>query len=157
MTTEQQEFIALWKASGWTKAEAARQLDLSRSAVGRFVEGKISPSIQTLKLFKLILAAEKPGALTGAVLHEEYEQTEWEKKILRALRPLHREDRDRVLRTITAMIEGLPQRPTVEYPSLSSQRHPVEAIEEISSTKISEKAASLKTRIAHLRAQKSQV
>lgn len=114
MRPENIEFISLWKSSGWKKAETARRLDLDRSSVGKFISNQIAPSSQTLKLFKLILASEVPGALTGAAqLREgEYAQSEWEKELCDELRGLSHEDRGRVLNAVKAFASGLPKRET---------------------------------------------
>ena len=123
MKAENVEFIALWKATNWSQAETARRLDLSRSAVGKFIKGVVTPSAQTLKYFKMILVTDMPGALTGAsaALNEgEMAMSDWEKKLFAELRGLHAHDRERVLNAIKAFVAGLPKRPPVDY--LSSGR-----------------------------------
>jgi transcriptional regulator with XRE-family HTH domain len=111
------EFIALFEASGWTQAEVARQLHLDRSSVGKFLKGIVSPSGQTLKLFKLILADQKPEALTANDPPMAFIDGAgaWEEKVLGDLRDLHIEDRNRVLEVMRTMIRGLPKREPVKY------------------------------------------
>lgn len=111
MRTENAEFISLWEASGWTKAETARRLDLSRSAIGKFVEGTTMPSVQTLRLFKFVLASERPGALTGTLKGAGMELADWERKLFDELRGLAAEDRERVLNAVKAFAAGLPRNP----------------------------------------------
>jgi transcriptional regulator with XRE-family HTH domain len=109
MKPENKQFIALVNAAGWTPAEAARRLDLGRSSTSRFMSGEITPSPPVLKLLKLILATEMPGALTAAhALHEE-SLTPWEREIIEELRPLRLEDRNRVIDVMRTMIKGLPK------------------------------------------------
>jgi len=119
---ENQEFTSLWESSGWSKAETARKLDLDRSSIGKFITGQIAPSSQTLKLFKLILADEVPGALTGATQLQENEMglSEWEAELLGELRLLHTEDRQRVLNAVKAFVAGLPKREPMKYPTPAS-------------------------------------
>lgn len=51
-----QEFIELFEASGWSQAEVARQLDLTRSGVNQIVTGTAKPSQTLVRLFRLVLA-----------------------------------------------------------------------------------------------------
>ena len=68
MKPVKREFLQLASRSGWSQAELARQLELTRGGVHGIVKGKTSPSPGLLKLLKLVLAQEKPEALTGALL-----------------------------------------------------------------------------------------
>lgn len=63
MDPKKQEFKRLLDLSGWTQAEAARKLELTRGGVNGLVTGKSVPSQATLKLFRLILESERPEAL----------------------------------------------------------------------------------------------
>jgi hypothetical protein len=58
-----QEFSDLMKVIGWTQAEAARQLAMTSGAVNQLVNpnSPVRPSQTTLRLFKLIVAAQRPG------------------------------------------------------------------------------------------------
>lgn len=108
---ETKEFLSLWDASKWkNQAEAGRKLELTRSAIGKILKGKSRPSSGTLKLFKLVLLMEQPGALTGSVLREaEMEVSEWERDLLREIRDLGADDRSRILNAVRAMVAGLPK------------------------------------------------
>lgn len=57
------EFMRLLRSSGWSKAEAARQLDVTPSLISQYANGVTRPSPQMLRLFKLVLATENPSAL----------------------------------------------------------------------------------------------
>jgi len=51
-----QEFIALFELSGWSQAEAARQLHLTRGGVNGIITGKASVSASTVELLRLKVA-----------------------------------------------------------------------------------------------------
>jgi transcriptional regulator with XRE-family HTH domain len=55
-----QEFRRLLRASGWSQAEAARQLGMTPSALSQIVRDNspVRPSPVTLRLFQLLLARE---------------------------------------------------------------------------------------------------
>ena len=55
------EFIDLYEQSGWSQAEAARQLELTRGGVNGIITGPTVPSLATVKLFQLILASKAPA------------------------------------------------------------------------------------------------
>ena len=62
-----QEFLDLMKVIGWTQAEAARQLAMTSGAVNQLVNvnSPVRPSQTTLRLFKLIVAAQRPEAINA--------------------------------------------------------------------------------------------
>src|ERR1700689_5444302 len=64
-----QEFRDLLEISGWSQAEAARQLGMTPSALSQIVRenSPVKPSAVTLRLFKLLLWREKPAALRSMV------------------------------------------------------------------------------------------
>lgn len=57
------EFVELLNASGWTSAEAARQLEVTPGLISQYRSGSTRPSPQMLRLFKLVLVGENPAAL----------------------------------------------------------------------------------------------
>ena len=65
-----QEFLDLMKVIGWTQAEAARQLAMTSGAVNQLVNpnSPVRPSQTTLRLFKLIVAAQRPEAINAKTL-----------------------------------------------------------------------------------------
>lgn len=116
MRPENIEFLALLEASSWSQSEAARRLELNRATVSQYVHDTISPSAQVLALFKLILANEQPGALSASLkTNEEGGLSGWERRAIEDLRWLHKEDRDRVLNAMKALVAGLPRRAPVNY------------------------------------------
>lgn len=65
------EFIRLFHKSGWSQAEIARKLDLTRGGVNGIITGSTVPSEATLKHFRLTLLLEgKPEAATDQTLRE---------------------------------------------------------------------------------------
>lgn len=70
MRPESLEFFALIEAAGWNQAEAARRLELNPGTISQY-KGEVAPSVQTLKLLKMILANERPEALSSSYqLHD---------------------------------------------------------------------------------------
>ena len=125
MRQENIDFIALYEASGWSEAEAARHLETTRASVNRWLTGELTPKKGWIKLFKLILAEQNPGALTAASrIPEEDRLAEWERKILEDLRWLQDEDRQRVLKAMKALMDGLPRKAPVRNMT-SSKTHQV--------------------------------
>jgi hypothetical protein len=51
------QFIELYQESGWSQAEVARQLELTRGGVNGIITGPTVPSLATVKLFQLILGS----------------------------------------------------------------------------------------------------
>jgi len=93
------EFIALFRRSGWSQAELARKLEMTRGGVNGVITGRTSPSAMALRLFRLILVGECPEALAAApapVLEP------WEEQVLGTLRGLNPAERVRLLGVIDA-------------------------------------------------------
>src|SRR5437764_11309915 len=77
------EFIQLFKVSGWTQAEVARQLELTRGGVNGIITGPTVPSLATVKLFQLILASREGGEKSKTVAAGE---EDWAEPLLKELR-----------------------------------------------------------------------
>jgi len=67
------EFKRLFEASGWSQAEAARQLDLTRGGVNGIVTGPNSVSEATVRLFRYVLAEK--GIILGDQAHGPIRET----------------------------------------------------------------------------------
>jgi len=103
------EFRELLSASGWSQAEAARQLAMSPSALSQIVRrnSPVRPSPVTLRLFQLLLWREKPEALRGLAAGALPSGAEpWEQDVVQALRKIPPKARGGVLRRIFALIEA---------------------------------------------------
>jgi hypothetical protein len=70
MHPRKREFINLFNASGWSKAELARHLRYTRGGIQTLLEGPSVPTEATLKLLKLVLLSEKPEALRAVTPNE---------------------------------------------------------------------------------------
>lgn len=65
MEALKQRFIKLFEASGWTQAEAARRLEMTRGGVNGIITGNTVPSPGAVKLLELLVAENG-----NAVAHE---------------------------------------------------------------------------------------
>lgn len=55
------EFLDLFRASGWSQAEVARRLGMTRGGVNGIVTRETVPSLATVRLFRLVLQNDRPG------------------------------------------------------------------------------------------------
>jgi len=109
------EFSRLLARSGWTQAEAARQLSLTPAAISRYLSGETRPSMTVIRLLKLLLQdtapvavpADSVGAGTGPMLPLE----PWEGRLLRELRQLDAETRRQVVSGLRTLIRACRPRP----------------------------------------------
>lgn len=103
MDALREEFKALLRRSGWNQAAAARQLDLSPPSVSRYLSDTDTPSKQTIRLFKMLLA-DAPE--TPAALREEaapYATENWRQRALAA---------EQELAELKARLSGLLSEPS---------------------------------------------
>ena len=63
MDPKKAQFLELWKRTGWTQAELARRLELSRGGINGIITGTTVPSAGLVKLLQLVIFTEKPGLL----------------------------------------------------------------------------------------------
>jgi len=105
------EFINLFKASGWTQAEVARQLELTRGGVNGIITGSTVPSQATLKLFKLILLAEKPEAMKASERSLAIRRTEklWLRELIAEMRRVSPSHRARLVLALKTMATAFPK------------------------------------------------
>lgn len=94
------EFLALLEASGWSKAEAARQLDVTPSLISQYASGGTRPSPQMVRLFKLVLATERPEALEAGPNAPELRAVQTQ------VREIHGRDAG-AFRSVRAMVDGV--------------------------------------------------
>ncbi len=59
MDSAKRDFIQLFNDSGWTQAEAARHLEMTRGGLNGIIKGETVPHPSTLKLFRYILDERK--------------------------------------------------------------------------------------------------
>jgi len=86
MESANDEFKKLLHLSGWNQTRAAQELELQPASVSRYVNDIDKPSPQTLRLFTLMLAAEKPIKGGAAALRDNpgAEAEIWRKRALAA-------------------------------------------------------------------------
>jgi transcriptional regulator with XRE-family HTH domain len=102
-------FRKLLRASGWSQAEAARQLGMSPSALSQIVRDNspVRPSPVTLRLFQLLLWREKPAGMRPAPRPpvESRSDEAWAHNLYRKLNKLDPEIRDIVLGRLFGIIK----------------------------------------------------
>jgi transcriptional regulator with XRE-family HTH domain len=103
-----QEFRDLLQASGWSQAEAARQLAMTPSALSQIVRenSPVRPSPVTLRLFGLLLLGKKAGDQGLARRQRKTRAKKWEQDLIRALRRIPPNTRRPILGVLYAMIEA---------------------------------------------------
>ena len=111
------EFIELFRRTGWTQAELARKLEMTRGGVNGIVTGPTIPSAAALQFLRLTLLAERPQALGGTGRLSEFDLAPWEKKLVHDLRRLAPEDRATVLETFKTLAAGFRSKPAGVTPA----------------------------------------
>jgi transcriptional regulator with XRE-family HTH domain len=104
-----QQFRELLKASGWTQAEAARQLCITPGALSQIVRSNspVKPSPVTLRLFKLLLVRQNPEAqvtLQDAPHKPDFHLEEEERNLIEALRQMPHNARRHVVKAFNLII-----------------------------------------------------
>jgi transcriptional regulator with XRE-family HTH domain len=125
------EFAELFKASGWSQAEVARHLELTRGGVNGIITGDTEPSPALVKLFKYVLMSQKPDALKPAQAHEIREtlnREAWAEELLNELRGVDEKQRDGLIKALKEVVRSFPRTKPVRYPPLrrNSDGHPKE-------------------------------
>jgi transcriptional regulator with XRE-family HTH domain len=101
-----QEFRELLEASGWSQAEASRQLGMTPSALSQIVRhnSPVNPSAVTLRLFKLLLIREKPGSVQASRTHRMAFPEQWERDLVEELREIPPMVREPLVRGFRALV-----------------------------------------------------
>jgi transcriptional regulator with XRE-family HTH domain len=107
------EFARLLKAAGWSQAEAARRLQLTRGAVSQILSGRTNPRASTLNLLRL-LARDQSAAPPEATVPMQ----EWERQFLDQIRDLPADRRKQALELIRDLAPGSG------HPSPTGRRRP---------------------------------
>ena len=107
------EFIQLFKVSGWTQAEVARQLELTRGGVNGIITGRTVPSHATVKLFRLILLSEKPEVMSAAARPAtlQYAEESWLRELLDEMRRVAPGHRQRLISALKSVAASFPKNP----------------------------------------------
>src|SRR4051812_10531618 len=97
------EFLQLFESSGWSQAEVARQLELTRGGVNGIITGPTVPSLATVKLFQLILASKAPvRANSPGVSSVE----EWAKPLLEELKKIEPSQRSHLVAALCEVVRS---------------------------------------------------
>jgi transcriptional regulator with XRE-family HTH domain len=108
-----QEFRDLLQASGWSQAEAARQLAMTPSALSQIVRknSPVRPSLVTLRLFGLLLRRTRGAAVRRMTRGQrKMRAKKWEQDLIRGLRRIPPKTSSPILSVVYAMIEAARSR-----------------------------------------------
>ncbi len=115
-------FIELFSASGWSQAEVARRLEMTRGGVNGIVTGDSVPSAAAVKLFEMILSSEGRMPHVNHALREgESIFSPDEMELVHELRRLDPAARDQTVECLLKMLALLPKR-KVRYSDGSSPK-----------------------------------
>ncbi len=100
------EFLALLQTSGWTKAEAARRLEVTPSLISQYANGVTRPSPQMVRLFKLVLVSDRPAARNPAPAGNAPGDATELQLVAAQLREIYEHD-PAAFRHVVAMVDGV--------------------------------------------------
>jgi transcriptional regulator with XRE-family HTH domain len=95
------QFIELYEKSGWTQAEVARQLELTRGGVNGIITGPTIPSLATVKLFQLILGSRLGD---GKELPAAAPDEKWAEPLLEELRSVEESRRAKLVAALCEVV-----------------------------------------------------
>ncbi|HYE29877.1 MAG TPA: helix-turn-helix domain-containing protein [Methylomirabilota bacterium] len=105
------EFLDLFRNSGWSQAEAARRLGMTRGGVNGIVTRETVPSLATVKLFRLVLQNDRPGIKLPKPNAEASElenlppvSEKWIQPLLDDIRLVKEEKRNEMIRCIRQIV-----------------------------------------------------
>src|ERR1041385_850908 len=100
------QFIELYQRSGWSQAEVARQLELTRGGVNGIITGPTVPSLATVKLFHLML-----GSRAGAGKASEVAMAgeSWAEPLLAELRDVEEAKRAKLVAALCEVVRAAKQ------------------------------------------------
>jgi transcriptional regulator with XRE-family HTH domain len=103
-----QEFRELLAESGWSQAEASRQLGMTPSALSQIVRDNspVRPSAVTLRLFKLLLLRENPDSAQARKTHRMAFPEQWERDLVEELREIPPMIREPLVRGFRALVRA---------------------------------------------------
>lgn len=103
-----QEFRELLAESGWSQAEASRQLGMTPSALSQIVRDNspVRPSAVTLRLFKLLLLRENPDSAQARKTHRMAFPEQWERDLVEELREIPPMIREPLVRGFRALVRS---------------------------------------------------
>lgn len=110
-TDTKQEFRELLAESGWSQAEASRQLGMTPSALSQIVRDNspVRPSAVTLRLFRLLLLRENPNSAQAKKTHRMAFPEQWERDLVEELREIPPMVREPLVRGFRALVRTAAQ------------------------------------------------
>jgi hypothetical protein len=106
MNPQKERFIELFKSTGWSQAETARQMDMTRGGVNGIVTGPTLPSSQTVRFMEMMLL-EKGMAVPGRPGAQKVAELAGKLGDIRTHDPRH-------FKTVKKMIDSLHRQLKVE-------------------------------------------
>jgi hypothetical protein len=106
------EFVDLMNVMGWTQAETARQLCMTSGAVNQLVNPALTvkPSSTTMRLFKVLVAAQRPEAMNTKTLELKESPAAFvsapERKLVEAVRRIPGAELPRAYAALHGLIAG---------------------------------------------------
>ncbi len=111
MHSLKREFLDLFRSSGWSQAETARRLGMTRGGVNGIVTRETIPSLATVKLFRLVLMNDRPGIKLPKTNVEAGEVDElppvsekWIQPLLDDIRMVKEEKRNEMVRCMRQIV-----------------------------------------------------
>ena len=104
MDPKSEHFIGLFKSSGWTQAEVARQLRITPGAVSQLCKGTTRPHARTLAMFRMVLQQRKAVALKAFDRAHPWVEPSWSVGLIEDLKGLTEKGRRKVLKIIKEII-----------------------------------------------------
>ena len=103
-----QEFRELLAESGWTQAEASRQLGMTPSALSQIVRDNspVRPSAVTMRLFRLLIIREKPESPQIRKSHRLAFPEQWERDMVEELREVPSSVRDPLVKGFRGLVRA---------------------------------------------------
>lgn len=103
-----QEFRELLAESGWSQAEASRQLGMTPSALSQIVRDNspVRPSAVTLRLFRLLLIREKPDSPQVRKSHRLAFPEQWERDLVEELREIPSNVREPLVKGFRGLVRA---------------------------------------------------
>jgi transcriptional regulator with XRE-family HTH domain len=103
-----QEFRELLAESGWSQAEASRQLGMTPSALSQIVRDNspVRPSAVTMRLFRLLLIREKPDSPQIKRSHRLAFPEQWERDLVEELREVPTSVREPLVKGFRGLVRA---------------------------------------------------
>ena len=101
----------MFRVCGWSQAETARQLGLTRGGVNGIITGDTIPSVATVKLFKLLLMTEKPDVLkpSSFPMRDTPVLPSWGTQLIHELQRVDHTKRENIVASFLDILAHIPK------------------------------------------------